>query len=94
MARVEESDRDVKALSVASLLEHAPWLLLVEMLKGQSEVRKKAMQGIIATQEQVAEHNRLLGEIDGINLAIQYPKMIKSKLETDEAMKKFDEENK
>lgn len=93
MARLEESEKDVKALSVASLVDHAPFLLLIEMLKGQQDVRRKATHGLITTPESVAEHNRLIGEIDGISLAINYPKMIKNKLETDEAMRQFDKEN-
>ena len=94
MARIdEEKEHDVKALAVAMLAENAGFQLLTEMLRAQAEVRRKAMHGLISTPEQMAEHNRLLGEIDGIHLAINYPKMIKSKLETDDALKQFDKEN-
>lgn len=92
MARIEE-EKDSKALAVAALTEHAGFQMLTELLRAQAEVRRKATLGLIATPEQIAEHNRLIGEIDGIHLAINYPKMIKSKLETEEAIKQFDKEN-
>jgi hypothetical protein len=86
----EEKDRVVGL--IASLVDNVAFRALHNTILAQIELRKKKVQTRISTPEEMAMHNQLIGEIDGMFTAIQYPKLIHDKLKDDETMKNIEKE--
>lgn len=86
----EEEERDRVAGLIASLVDNVAFRALYNTMTAQIELRKKKMQNLISTPEDVARHNQLVGEIDGMFTAIRYPQLIKEKLKDNEIMKEVE----
>lgn len=63
--------------------------ILVLALKNQIAARKREIEQPIADPNQIARHNMLIGEINGIELAIGLPKKILAKIEVEKDLKEY-----
>lgn len=63
--------------------------ILVLALKNQIAARKREIEQPIADPNQIARHNMLIGEINGIELAIGLPKKILAKIEIEKDLKEY-----
>jgi hypothetical protein len=89
---LEDEEVNRRAGLIASLCDSVAFKAFMDTMLGQINARKAKLSAIIASPEDAAKHNQLVGEIDGIFTAIKYPQLIRDKLATDEVMNKMEKE--
>ena len=64
--------------------------ILILALKNQIAARKRELEQPISDPGEIARHNILIGEINGIELAIGLPKKVLAKIEVENEIKKYE----
>jgi len=85
----KETVEDKYAGALIRLNKMPEFDILVLALKNQIAARRKELEQPISSNDQIARHNMLIGEVNGLELAIGLPKKILQKIETENQLKEF-----
>lgn len=86
---LNSEEREQRENFILVLAKTPEWIKFKQIIEGQILLRKTQLGQILHDQEQVANHNRLVGEIDGMHFVIHYPTLVEEKSIINRQMKEL-----